>query len=458
MRAINSKKLIEILDAVSQVVDVDIDKVITDSRIAKKGDLFIAIKGEKFDAHDFVEDVIAKGVELVVVEKIIPDVPATRQIVVPCCLEAYGKIGAYNRSLFQGKLIGLTGSAGKTTTKEEIKFILSKFGITYATKGNHNNHIGVPLSLCEMDLQADYAVIEMGMSSQGEISNLVDYVKPDIAIITNVYPMHIEFFDSFEGIAEAKAEIFEGLKKGGIAIINEDTSFADILQKRAQEHGADVVTYGKKNILSVIEKENGNLVEAQIGNRKVSFELSEAGEHHIYNALCTLTVVGVLGLDVVKATANLKDFGALEGRGRHWSLKFPKGEYTLIDDSYSGQPESMKLAIETLGKMKTKGRKIAVLGKMAELGDYSEAKHIEIGQALAKTDISVVVGIKPETKALLSELPKEVKQYYFENKEGLDEFLLNKLLQNNDTVLIKGARYSSELYKIAESLIKSGTN
>lgn len=458
MRAINSKKLVEILGSVSQVVDVDVDKVITDSRVAKKGDLFIAIKGENFDAHDFVEDVISKGVELVVVEKIIPDVPATRQIVVPCCLEAYGKIGAYNRSLFQGKVIGLTGSAGKTTTKEEIKFILSKFAVTYATKGNHNNHIGVPLSLCDMDLQADYAVIEMGMSSKGEISNLVSYTKPDIAIVTNVYPMHIEFFDSFEGIAEAKAEIFEGLKKDGTAIINEDTNFADILEKRAKEHGANVVVYGKKNIICVTEKENGNLVEAEIGNKKVLFELSEAGEHHIYNALCTLTVADVLGLDVVQAAANLKDFAALEGRGRHWNLKFAKGEYTLIDDSYSGQPEAMKLAIETLGKTKTKGRKIAVLGKMAELGDYSKAKHIEIGQALAKTNISVVVGIKPETKDILAQLPEGVESHYFENKEGLDEFLLNKLLQNNDTILIKGARYSSELYKTAESLIKSGTN
>lgn len=458
MRMINSKKLVEILDAVSQVVDVDIDKVVTDSRAAKKGDLFIAVKGENFDGHDFVKDAIDKGVELVIVEKIIPDVPATRQIVVPCCLEAFGKIGTYNRSLFQGKVIGLTGSAGKTTTKEEIKFVLSRFGITYATKGNFNNHVGVPFSLCDMDLQADYAVIEMGMSSKGEISNLVAYTKPDIAIVTNVYPMHIEFFDSFEGIAEAKAEIFEGLKKGGTAIINEDANFADILQKRAKEHGAIIVGYGKKNIISVVEKDNGNLVEAEIGNKKVSFELSEAGEHHIYNALCTLTVVDVLGLDIVKAAENLKDFGALDGRGRQWQLKFAKGEYILIDDSYSGQPESMKLAIETLGKTKTKGRKIAVLGKMAELGNYSEAKHIEIGQALAKTDINIVVGVKPETKALLAQLPASMERHYFENKEGLDEFLLNKLLQNNDTVLIKGARYSSELYKIAESLIKNGTN
>ena len=454
MIKINSKKLVEILGSTSQVVDVDIENVVTDSRIAKRGDLFVAIKGDKFDAHDFVKDVIANGVELVVVEKMIPSVPVTRQIVVANSVDAYGKIGAYNRSQFKGTVVGLTGSAGKTTTKEEIKYILSRFAPTYATKGNHNNHIGVPISLCEIEMNADYAVIEMGMSSKGEISKLVSYTKPDIAVITNVYPMHIEFFDSFEGIAEAKAEIFEGLKEGGTAIINEDTNFADILKKKADEHHAKIVSYGKKNILS---KTDDNKIEAEIGGKKVSFELSGQGEHHIYNALCALTVADELGLDVVKAAESLIDFGALDGRGRQWRLKFAKGVYTLIDDSYSGQPESMKLGIETLNKMKVSGRKIAVLGKMAELGDYSKPKHIEIGQTLAKTDVDVVVGVCPEMKDMLAQLPSGIEQHYFENKEGLDEFLLNKLLQNNDTVLIKGARYSSKLYQVAESLIKSGS-
>lgn len=454
MMKINSKKLVEILGSTSQVVDVDIQNVVTDSRVAKRGDLFVAIKGDKFDAHDFVKDVIAKGVELVVVEKIISSVPATRQIVVSSSVEAYGKIGAYNRSQFKGIVVGLTGSAGKTTTKEEIKYILSLFAPTYATKGNHNNHIGVPISLCEMEMNAEYAVIEMGMSSKGEISKLVSYTKPDIAVITNVYPMHIEFFDRFEGIAEAKAEIFEGLRDGGTAIINEDTNFADVLKQKAAKRNAKIVFYGKKNIISQTED---NKIVAEIGGKKVCFELSGQGEHHIYNALCALTVADELGLDVVKAAESLKNFGALDGRGRQWQLKFDKGAYMLIDDSYSGQPESMKLGIETLSKMKVSGRKIAVLGKMAELGDYSKPKHIEIGRTLAKTDIDIVVGVCPEMRDMLAQLPSEIEQYYFENKEGLDEFLLNKLLQNNDTVLIKGARYSSKLYQVAEALIKSGS-
>ena len=299
MIKLNSKKIAEIVGSPMVVVDADIDEVVTDSRVAKRGDLFIAIKGEKFDGHDFVKDVISRGVEVVVVQKQLPDVPAVRQIVVPDTLIAYGKIGRYVRRQFKGKVIALTGSAGKTTTKEELKFVLSQFAPTYATGGNHNNFVGVPETLCKLDMNAAYAVIEMGMSAKGEIARLVSFTEPDIAVVTNVYPMHIEFFDSFEGIAEAKAEIFGGLPKdGGTAVINADTDFADILEKRAAEHGAKIVKFGRDF------------------HPDVRLELSEEGEHHLYNAWCVLSVIAELGLDVNRAAAALKNFGALDGRGK----------------------------------------------------------------------------------------------------------------------------------------------
>lgn len=440
MIKLNSKKIAEIVGSPMVVVDADIDEVVTDSRVAKRGDLFIAIKGEKFDGHDFVKDVISRGVEVVVVQKQLPDVPAVRQIVVPDTLIAYGKIGRYVRQQFKGKVIALTGSAGKTTTKEELKFALSQFAPTYATGGNHNNFVGVPETLCKLDMNAAYAVIEMGMSAKGEIARLVSFTEPDIAVVTNVYPMHIEFFDSFEGIAEAKAEIFGGLPKdGGTAVINADTNFADILEKRAAGHGAKIVKFGRDF------------------HPDVRLELPEEGEHHLYNAWCVLSVIAELGLDVNRAAAALKNFGALDGRGKKHLLHTAAGaEYTLIDDSYSGQPEAMKLAIKSLSGMKCCGRRIAVLGKMAELGAHSQEKHIEIGRVLAESRVDVVVGVKPETQDMLAQLPERIERHYFENKDGLDEFLLNKLLQNNDIVLIKGARYSSELYKVTESLIKHG--
>jgi len=452
MEKISSKKLAEILDYSSELIDVEISNVVTDSRIAKKGDLFIAIKGDNFDAHEFVPQVITNGVDLVIVERIIKDIPLNRQILVSSSVEAFGKIGAYNRSLFKGKVIGLTGSAGKTTTKEEIKFLLSLFGKTYATAGNYNNHIGVPRSLCDMDMSADFAVIEMGMSAKGEIEKLASYVKPDIAVVTNVYPMHIEFFPNFEAIAEAKAEIFKSLKPNAPALINADTNFSNILKINAQAQMAKIYSFGKANIF----KECNGVYCANIQGEVVKFSLHENAEHYLYNALCALNVVALLKLDVARAAAEIHNFGALAGRGKISKLKFSKGEFILIDDSYSGQPEAMKFAIKNLSSMSTEGRKIAVLGKMAELGDTSQEQHIDVGKVVANADVDIVIGVCPETKDILEQIKDNRQTYYFENKEGLTDFLLNKLLQNNDIVLIKGARYSSKLYQVADELLKQG--
>ena len=439
MEKLNSIKLVEIVGAKNKVIDVDFENITTDSRKVNKGDLFIALKGENFDGHNFVKQVLEQGACLAVVEHLIEGVDESRLVLVENTLKAYGSIGAYNRSLFKGLVIGLTGSAGKTTTKEEIKFALEQFGKVYATKGNHNNNVGVPITLCNMDMTADFAVIEMGMSAKGEIEELVDYVKPDVAVVTNVYPMHIEFFETFEGIAEAKAEIFKSLKNGGIAVINEDTNFADVLEKRALENGAKVAKFGKNN------------------HPDVELSLADEGEHNFYNAWCVLTLIRELGLDVKKTAAKLSEFKALAGRGAKHKLKLPNGgEFVLIDDSYSGQPEAMKIAIETLGKTKHDGRKIVVLGKMAELGNTSKDRHIEIGKTVQATDVDVVIGVCPEMKDMLAQVSDEKEKYYFENKEGLDEFLLNKCLQNNDIVLIKGARYSSKLYQVTDKLLEKG--
>ena len=243
MQKITAAKLAEIVGFNGRLAEVEIERVVTDSRKVQTGDLFVALKGENFDGHDFVKDVLDKGAVLVMVEHLVDGVDANRQVVVKNCLQAYGALGAYNRSLFKGIVIGLTGSAGKTTTKEEIKFALSLFGRVYATGGNHNNQVGVPMTLCDMDMTADYAVIEMGMSAKGEIAELTSYVRPDIAIITNVYPMHIEFFDNFEGIAEAKAEIFKGLKKGGAMISDKHAGFIVNFDKAKSDDVLFLINY-----------------------------------------------------------------------------------------------------------------------------------------------------------------------------------------------------------------------
>lgn len=433
-------QIAHILNYTFPVQDTLITRISTDSRNIQKNDLFIAVKGDKFDGHDFVADVLSKGAAAVIVDHYVENIDREKQILAADTLDAYGKIGAFIRNQFKGVVIGLTGSAGKTTTKEEIKFILSKFGKVYATAGNHNNFVGVPESLCNMDLDADFAVIEMGMSAKGEIARLVSYVQPDIALITNVYPMHIEFFEDLKHIALAKAEIFEGLKPNGIAVINADTNFADVLLQKAKDRTNKIILFGKNN------------------HPNASFQTQDEGEHHLYNAWAVLSIIEALNLDIQKAASFIKDFGALEGRGKKHILLLPKGgTYTLIDDSYSGQPEAMKLAISALSKMQTHGRKIAVLGKMAELGTHSKQKHIEIGKAVAEAKIDIVVGVCEEMKDMLAELDESTKQYYFPDKTNVAEFLLNELLQNEDILLIKGARYSSKLYQVTEELIKKGS-
>ena len=466
MIQLTSKELIEIVGSDSKVIDCGIKAISTDSRKIEAGNLFIAIVGENFDGHEFVKLAIEKGASLALVSKIVEDVPSDRQVLVYDTLEAFGEIAKYNRDKLKGVMIGLTGSAGKTTTKEEIRYILQNFGSVFATSGNFNNHIGVPINLCEMPEDNDFAVLEMGMSGAGEIRNLTDLVRPDIAIITNIYPMHIEFFDEYEGIARAKGEIFEGFEeesKYKTAVINADTDFADLLFDLASNEGAyNIISYGKSEmavvkLLSVKEEDGKSKIKIRIAGIEYDYELLDIGEHKVYNSLCVISVCYSLGLDIVKVVSLLKDFQALEGRGKEHKLKLENGsEFTLIDDSYSGQPQSMQFALKQLSKKKSSGRKIAVLGKMAELGDISKQEHINIGKLIAELDINVVVGVCPDMKDMLAQLPAEIEQHYFESKDGLGEELYKNILQKNDIVLIKGARYSSRVFEVAKFLIDSG--
>ncbi len=437
MIALSAAKIAEILGYAGEVAAAEIREVSTDSRKVDEHTLFIALKGEKFDGHDFISDVLDKGAPLVVSERPVAGADEKRVILVADTLKAFGKLAQYNRRQYKGTLIALTGSSGKTTTKEELKTALSAYAPTYATSGNFNNHIGVPRSLLDLDMNAAYAVIEMGMSARGEIEYLTSLAEPDITLVTNVYPMHIEFLGSLENIACAKAEIFSGLKKGGIAVYNQDTAYAEILLSEAKKYAGAVYGYGKEN------------------HAGVELHLQDEAEHYYYNAWAVLKVVEVLGLLLDKAVAAVNSFGALEGRGKKHLLNLNGRKITLIDDSYSGQPDAMKLAIKALGEMKVAGRKIALLGKMAELGDYSKQAHIEVGQALAANGIDIVIGVCEETKDMLSQLPERVAQYYFPSIVGVEE-LLDEVLQDGDVLLIKGAHYSSQVFKVAAGLIKRG--
>ena len=326
------------------------------------------------------------------------------------------------------------------TNKKSIKIfniiIAFIFSIYAFLQLGFNNFIGVPRSLLDLDMNAQFAVIEMGMSARGEIEYLTSLAEPDIAVVTNVYPMHIEFLGTLENIARAKAEIFSGLRKGGIAIYNEDTSYAELLRAEAHRFTDKVFAYGMQN------------------HPQVALHLEDEAEHCFYNAWCVLKVAEVLGLDIQKASLAVNQFSAPEGRGKKHKLDIDGKHVVLIDDSYSGQPEAMKLAIRALAQMKVSGKRVALLGKMAELGDYSKQAHIEVGQELAQAHIDVVIGICSETKDMLAQLPSDVQQFYFPNIEGVADFLKDEILDEGDVLLIKGAHYSSQVFNVAQELLQ----
>lgn len=437
---LNTVEIAKILGYGSEIAAAEITEVSTDSRKVGAGTLFVALKGERFDGHDFIREVLDKGASAAVAEYVPAGTDPARVIVVEDTLKAFGKLGQYNRRQFKGTLIALTGSSGKTTVKEELKTVLSRFAPTYATNGNFNNHIGVPRSLLDLDMGARYAVIEMGMSARGEIEYLTQLAEPDIAIVTNVYPMHIEFLGSLKHIARAKAEIFSGLRKGasegkqGIAIFNEDAAYADILRVEAEKYAATVCAYGRNN------------------HPDVPLALEDEAEHCRYNAWCVLKTAEILDLDLTAAAEAINGFSAPEGRGKKHRLNIGGRRVILIDDSYSGQPEAMKLAIQSLAKLPVQGRRIAVLGKMAELGDFSRQAHIEVGQELAAAGIDAVVGVCAETRDMLAQLPERTERHYFDTADGVAAFLTGNLLQDGDAVLVKGAHYSSQVFKVAEAL------
>jgi len=434
MIEMNSFLIADILGVQRRAKEAVIKEISTDSRKVSTDTLFIALKGEKFDGHDFILDVLNKGVPLVLSEKEIAGADKERVLIVPDTLKAFGKLAQYNRRQYKGTVIALTGSSGKTTTKEELKAALSVYAPTYATSGNFNNFIGVPRSLLDIDMNAQYAIIEMGMSALGEIDYLVHLTEPDVALVTNVYPMHLEFLKTMENIAKAKAEIFSGLKQGGAAIYNEDTNHAEILRQAAEKATDKVRSFGKNK------------------HPSVELNLEESGEHYLYNAWAVLSVIDVLGLPLGPAVQALNQFSAPEGRGKKFTVNLNGKKITLIDNSYSGGPDATVMAINSLGKIPVGGRHVAVIGKMAELGDYTKEAHIRVGQALKNNGIDVVIGVCAETKDMLAQLADGTERYYFDNVNGVSEFLQNEVLQDGDVVLIKGSHYSSQVYKVANDL------
>lgn len=433
-----------------------------DTRTIKKGDTYIGIKGEKFDGSSFWKDALNNGAETVIINNIkLDEIEEYKKqnkniIQVEDTIKAIGEMASLKMRILKNtynlKVVGVTGSVGKTSTKDIIANVLSKKYKVLKTEGNNNNHIGLPLTILRLQNE-EIAVIEMGMNHFGEISYLTKIAKPDIAVITNIGTSHIGNLGSRENILKAKLEILEGMDKKKIVINNDN----DLLNKWYLENknNIEIHTFGIKNesefnAKNIKLKENSSEFICENKSEKINIEVPVGGEHFILNALCGLTVGKLLNLNNEEIKNGIKDFKLTAKR---MEINHLKNNITIINDSYNASYESMKASISNLKNMNGE-RKIAVLGDMFELGDFSEKLHKEVGTEIYKNKIDKLYLIGNYSKFIGEEAEKEGYKkeniFYFENKDELFNNLKNNL-KSGDVILIKASN-GMKLFEIAEKL------
>lgn len=422
----------------------DAEGVAFDSREIGKGDLFFAMKGEATDGHLFADRAFANGAAGAIVSEPV----AHPNILVDDTFTALNALGAASRRRMDGKVIGVTGSAGKTGTKEALYAALdrSSRGKAHRSVKSYNNHVGVPLSLSRMPRDTQFGVFEMGMNHPGELRELTQLVRPHAAIVTTIAPAHIEFFKDEAAIADAKAEIFEGLMPGGAAILPADNPQYRRLRAAAEQYTDNIVSFGFSTDADVRVLDHvganggGSLITAKLPGGSLCYTLSQSGDHWIANSLAVLAAVEAVGGDLAAAGLAMAELGGLAGRGARHKIAVGGGEALLLDESYNANPASMAATLAELGKFA--GRKVAVLGTMKELGYKSDEYHLGLAAPLAaaKVDYAIFVGegmqiLADQLKAGL-EGPTDFA-HCATAREALD--LLKSNLRENDTILVKGS-------------------
>jgi UDP-N-acetylmuramoyl-tripeptide--D-alanyl-D-alanine ligase len=433
-----------------------------DSRTLAPGDAFFAIQGDHRDGHDFVAAALASKAGLAVAaadrrSELPQDVPL---LVVPDVLSALRALAAAARARLQGKVIGVTGSVGKTGTKEALRLALSQDGETHASAASYNNHWGVPLSLARCPASARYAVLEMGMNHAGEIEPLSRLARPHVAIITTVAPVHLEFFGSLAKIADAKAEIFLGLEAGGAAVINRDNSQFAHLKRRAKQAGvARIVSFGEHEqadarLIKCALHSGCSAVQADILGTELTYKIGAPGRHLVHNSLAVLAAAVLVGADLALAALALADFKPASGRGAAFEIDLPGGPATVIDESYNANPASMAAALALLGQrpVGARGRRIAVLGDMLELGPRGRALHRGLLAPVDANAIDLVFCCGPLMRALWRALPASRRGGYAEDSAALEPQVLSAV-GAGDVVMVKGS-LGSRMAPIVKALQK----
>ncbi|MDQ2632517.1 MAG: UDP-N-acetylmuramoylalanyl-D-glutamyl-2,6-diaminopimelate--D-alanyl-D-alanine ligase [Pseudomonadota bacterium] len=434
-----------------------------DTRSLAPGDAFFAIKGDAMDGHDFATAAVKAGASLLVVAE--GRLPALGRltapmIVVPDVLAALEKAGTAARARSNAKIVAVTGSAGKTTTKEALRHALSAVGKVHASAASFNNHWGVPLTLARMPADCDYAIFEIGMNHEGEIRPLVKLVRPHVAIVTMVGAAHLGHFRTLDDIARAKAEIFEGVEQGGAALINRDDQRWALLGKMAKEAGVQkVVGFGEHakalyRLTNLALHPDHSLITARIGGKEINARIGAPGRHIVQNALAVLGAAHLVGADVGQVALSLESLSAEPGRGKRHVLKHPAGPITLIDESYNANPASMKAAMALLAATPVtgEGRRIAVLGDMLELGNHSAKLHAGLAGLIAAARAELILLAGPEMKSLAEALPEEFKVEYRAGAEDLKPVLIDTV-RPGDVVMIKSSK-GIGFSKLVDALIR----
>ena len=422
-----------------------------DSREVGPGDLFVAMPGTVHDGHDFVPAAIERGAAGLIVSRPV-DAPHVLVEDTAAALEALGK-AARERS--GATVIGVTGSVGKTSTKEALHAALDRWrpGKVHRSVKSYNNHTGVPLSLARMPRDAEYAVLEMGMSNKGEIAALTRIVRPHVALITAIAAAHVETLGSIEAVADAKGEIFEGLQDEGVAILPNDTPHRDRLVRAARRNAERIVTFGHGDAdvhakHAVRSDQGGSLITAALLDCELTFTISQRGDHWVSNALAVLAAVEAVGGDVGRAGLALSDLPGLKGRGERHRIALDAGEALLIDESYNANPASMAATLKSLGTEAVAGRRIAVLGTMRELGDHSESLHAGLAPHVLAANVNRLILVGDEMAALERALDGAVPVERAVSVDAAAEALL-RLLAPGDAVLVKASN-SIGLAKLVE--------
>ncbi len=432
-----------------------------DTRTLKTGDIYIALKGESLDGHDYVESAFKAGATAALVKKDFQAKdPSWTLVHVDDTLKALEDLGKAARARATGKIIGVTGSAGKTGTKEMLLIALSALGKSYASKKSFNNHWGVPLSLSNLPPDADYGIFEMGMNHAGELEKLTAQVRPHIAIVTTVEAAHIENFKNVDAIADAKAEIFTGMDKNGIAILNNDNPHHARLKNAAEAVGISrILSFGEEektdaHLVDCTLHADSSKVTADISGERVKYKLNVPGKHIVINSLAALLAVRAAGGDLQTAVEAIKNSEPVEGRGNRLTVTMEDGQppVIIIDESYNANPASMRASFSVFEMVAPKGagRRIAVLGDMLELGRDGPRLHAELANPLlkAKTDLLFCCG--PQMDALYQTLPEHWRGGHAPDSKALAE-LVTQAVQPGDVILVKGSAGSKMAY-IVEAL------